>query len=104
MDNRKIIREKQFDLSLQIKSNNFLKIESSQKNWTLVRTMEELADDLNHLDSLSKRFVTGSERKDIVENWAKSQAQYNDTQLCIDGQQVMQDWERPYMEAMWPKS
>lgn len=30
----------------------------------------------------------------------KKQAKFEDCQLLIEGQQVMQDWEQPYMEAM----
>ena len=97
----KVVREKQFELSLNIKDEGFIKPpDPSQQNWTITRAMEELADDLIHLDSVTKRFVDGSRRKAIVEDWAKSQAKYDDSQLIIDGQQVMQDWERPYMEAM----
>jgi guanidinoacetate N-methyltransferase len=62
--------------------------------------MDELSDDLEHLDELSRRFVAGSKRPDIVQEWGNAQANYDDSQLEIDGQQVMQDWERPYMEAM----
>jgi spermidine synthase len=71
-----------------------------QKNWLLANALDELAEDLQHLDVVSKRFVDGSTRQQIREEWAASQAKYDSSQLIIDGQQVMQDWERPYMEAM----
>ncbi len=101
MSLQKITRRKQFDLSLNLKENGFINPpDPLQQNWTIVRAMDELADDFIHLDSLTKRFVDGSKRKEIVENWAKTQAKYDDSQLIINGQQVMQDWERPYMEAM----
>jgi spermidine synthase len=97
----RICRRSQFELKLDIKQEGFIKpADPSQQNWLITRSMDELADDLIHLDNVSKRFVEGSRRKEIVEDWALSQAKYDDTQLVIDGQQVMQDWERPYMEAM----
>jgi len=97
----KVISRKQLELSLDIKEDTFIEPpDPSQKNWTITRAMEELADDLVHLDACTKRFVDGSKRDAIREEWARSQAKYDDTQLIIDGQQVMQDWERPYMEAM----
>ncbi len=97
----RVVRRKDLDLSLNLKTEQFLKTpDASQANWLISRSMDELADDLVHLDSVSKRFVSGSKRKEIFEDWVKSQAKYDDTQLIIDGQQVMQDWERPYMEAM----
>lgn len=101
MKQPRITRRPRFDLSLEIKDEGFIDtVDPAQQNWGIVRSMDELADDLDHLDSLSKRFVDGSERQFMVEEWAQSQAQYDDSQLIIDGQQVMQDWERPYMEAM----
>lgn len=101
MDRPRSCRRPAFDITLQTKVEKFISPpDPSQRNWLLTRSLEELADDLEHLDKVSKRFVDGSKRAQIVEDWAKSQAKYDDTQLIIDGQQVMQDWERPYMEAM----
>jgi spermidine synthase len=101
MKRTRTTKREQFDFSLDIKQDDFINsTDPSQQNWTIVRAMDELADDLVHLDELSNRFIDGSKREQIVEQWANSQAQYEDTQLIIDGQQVMQDWERPYMEAM----
>ena len=101
MKQPRITRKPKFDLSLEIKADSFIDTaDPAQQNWSIVRAMDELADDLEHLDSISDRFVAGSEREAIVEEWAQSQARYDDSQLIIDGQQVMQDWERPYMEAM----
>jgi guanidinoacetate N-methyltransferase len=98
---QKICRRKQFNITLEINDVAFISPpDPSQKNWILARSLDELADDLEHLDHVSKRFVEGSERIKIQQEWAKSQAKYDDSQLIIEGQQVMQDWERPYMEAM----
>ena len=95
------VRRKQFEINLTIKEDKFINPpQVTQKNWLISRAMDELADDLIHLDALSTRFVAGSKRSEILQNWVSSQAQYDDSQLIIDGQQVMQDWERPYMEAM----
>ncbi|HEY4055607.1 MAG TPA: class I SAM-dependent methyltransferase [Kofleriaceae bacterium] len=89
------------EVSATLTDDNFLKPpDPSQRNWSVVRTLEEATEDLVHLDRVSKRFVDGSKRSAITEQWAKSQAKYDDQQLIIDGQQVMQEWERPYMEAM----
>ncbi len=101
MSKQWIERRPSFAVSLDVSDDAFIKTEDpAQRNWVVTRTMEELADDLEHLDAVARRFVSGSERQRIVEDWAKSQARYDDAQLIIDGQQVMQDWERPYMEAM----
>jgi guanidinoacetate N-methyltransferase len=72
----------------------------SQRNWTVVRALEEVADDLVNLDAVSRRFIDGSKRASISDPWTTSAARYDDSELIIDRQQVMQDWERPYMAAM----
>jgi guanidinoacetate N-methyltransferase len=66
----------------------------------LHRALDELADDLVALDRVARRFVAGSERRAMADGWSASRAEYDSAQLVIQGQQVMQDWERPLMEAM----
>jgi guanidinoacetate N-methyltransferase len=101
MNKQWIERRRAFEVSLHINDDSFIATaDPAQRNWVVTRAAEELADELEHLDAVARRFVGGSERQRIVDDWAKSQARYDDTQLIIDGQQVMQDWERPYMEAM----
>lgn len=101
MHRQRIERRPSFVLSLDVREEQFIATaDPAQQNWVMTRAMEELADDLEHLDAVARRFVGGSERPQIVVDWAGSQARYDDAQLIIDGQQVMQDWERPYMEAM----
>ena len=72
MSQSRSIKRDQFDLSLQIKKDDFIETrDPSQQNWTIVRALEELADDLAHLDEVSKRFVDGSRRREIVEKWGQ---------------------------------
>ncbi len=98
---KRTIKRDSFELNVELTDDKFIAPPTpSQRNWVIQRAMEELADDLTTLDDVCKNFVDGSVRQTMVEKWAKSQAKYDDTQLIIDGQQVMQDWERPYMEAM----
>lgn len=97
----KQIKRKDFDITLEVKDDSFISTKDpSQRNWMFTRSLEEIADDLEHYDKISKSFVEGSSRQFITEKWANSQAKYSSKELIIDSQQVMQDWERPYMEAM----
>ena len=90
-----------FEITLDIKSPEFISPpQENQRNWTLQRTVDEFVDDLKNLDMVTKRFVKGSQRTQIEEDWDKSKAEFDDSQLIIEGQQVMQDWERPLMKAM----
>lgn len=71
-----------------------------QREWTLRRALRELADDLDHLDRVVRRFVPGEERAEIADDWRTSAADYDDAALLIQSQQVMQAWERPLMERL----
>jgi len=97
----KLRRYTDFDISLTLKNDRFIKPpRKSQRNWLLRRALDEFADDLKALDQLSTRMVSGSARPRLAHEWSGSDASYEDSQLLIQGQQVMQDWERPLMKAM----
>ncbi len=86
---------------LRLKDERFIRPpQETQRNWTIQRALDEFSDDLQHLDRTSKRFVRGSERAAMAKDWNSSKAHYDGSQLIIEGQQVMQDWERPLMKAM----
>lgn len=90
-----------FRMLLEMRNDAFVRPpHERQRNWTLNRALDEAVDDLVHLDSLTKRFVPGSERAEIQHGWRTSAASLNENELLIEGQQVMQDWERPLMQAM----
>lgn len=102
-DRTTVRRFPQFEVQLTLKDEAFINPpKEAQKNWLLRRALDEFASDLKHLDVLSKRFVSGSARPRLTApvTWDAHQASYQDHQLIIAGQQVMQDWEAPLMEAM----
>jgi hypothetical protein len=72
----------------------------SQRNWILRRSLDELVDDIIHMDVVSRRFVSGSQRVPISGDWKRSHAHFGSSELIVEGQQVMQDWERPLMKEM----
>jgi amino acid adenylation domain-containing protein len=97
----KIRRFKDFDIMLTLKNDQFIAPpRESQRNWLVRRALDELADDLISLDEASRKMVPGAARSRLSSEWGKSRAHYNDSELIIQGQQVMQDWERPLMRAM----
>jgi amino acid adenylation domain-containing protein len=102
-DQVKIRRHPQFDIILKLKDDRFITPpQEAQRNWLIRRTLDEFAADLRHLDAVSKQFVPGSARPRLAPQleWNKSDARYDESQLIIAGQQVMQDWEAPLMKAM----
>lgn len=92
----------EFDIVLRLKDPAFISPpHESQRNWVIRRALDELASDLKDLDNVTKRFVPGSARLRLEEKkWGNRDVHYEDSQLLIGGQQVMQDWERPLMRAM----
>jgi amino acid adenylation domain-containing protein len=96
-----IQRKPEFDVYLKMNKGEFLSPpRPNQRNWLLRRALDEFSDDLLALDDLAKRFVTGSDRAGIEQGWTGSRADYRPSELIIEGQQVMQDWEAPLMKAM----
>ncbi|MBP5971637.1 amino acid adenylation domain-containing protein [Brasilonema sp. CT11] len=91
----------EFELSLYLKDQNYIRPPRQfQRNWILQRTLDEFADDIKYLDKLSQRFVESAERTEMRDEWQKMPMQHDGSQLIIDAQQVMQDWQHPLMKAM----
>ena len=98
---RQLRRRREFEVALEIKDDSFIRPpREAQRQWLLSRALDELADDLAHLDAVAKRFVPGSRRELMGKGLSDGRAHYDGRQLVIDRQQVMQDWERPLMQAM----
>ena len=96
-----LLNKNQFDVKLTIHNNTFIKTpQENQHNWIISRFVDELKEDLLHLGKLTDCFVEGSARETIVQEWEKSEAKYSEEELIIEGQQVMQTWERPLMKRM----
>ncbi len=72
-----------------------------QRHWVTNRAVDELVEQLRHLDLTAPRYVGGNSRS-LIEpgEWSDSAATYVDGELLIEGQQVMQDWEAPLMRRM----
>jgi amino acid adenylation domain-containing protein len=95
-------RTPRYELTLAMKDDGFVAAPAAnQRSWVLNQLVDEAAADLEHLDRQVRTFVPGSARPFIQGgDWSASTADYDGTQLRIEGQQVMQDWESPLMEEM----
>ncbi|MFN0122949.1 MAG: class I SAM-dependent methyltransferase [Blastocatellia bacterium] len=90
-----------FDLELRNKSDEALPtLQDFQREWLMRKFMNESARDLEQTNLLSQRFVRGTKRPPLPENWDKQDVEYDDKQLLLQGHQVMQAWEHRIMEAM----
>jgi tyrocidine synthetase-3 len=90
-----------FELILKIKNPGFIHSpKPNQRNWMIQQALKEFKDDLYHIDRQVADFVTGSKREYIQKEWQSSNTKYDDRELIINGQQVMQAWEHPLMRRM----
>jgi guanidinoacetate N-methyltransferase len=91
MTTRRIKRLTDFDLTLEIKNDDFISPpRQSQRNWLLNQAMNEVAHDLMHLDMLARHFVPGADGGLAQER----------THAVLDDEQIMEDWQIPLMRAM----
>jgi len=85
-------RSKEFDISIQIKTDQFIRPpRDAQRLWLLHQLLDETVDDLNNLDRISKRFAHGTES--VLDETGMPPVKPN-------AQQIMEDWQTPIMKAM----
>jgi len=88
---RRIKRHKDFEISLQIKNDAFIRPpRDSQRNWLLNKAVTEFADNLVALDRLAQRFVPGVDALPTADR----------TQAALGDNEIMEDWQIPLMSAM----
>ncbi len=79
----------QFKVSFQFKHPSFIDPpRPAQRRWLLHQLLDEVADDLTHLDKLAKRLVPGAE------------SGLDALPAQPDAEQIMEDWQTPIMKAM----
>ena len=88
---RKIKRTRDFELTLNIANDDFIRPpRAAQRNWLLNQAMAEFAADLNHLHEVAADFVPGQESFSLPDR----------TQVELTDEEIMEDWQIPIMEAM----
>ena len=88
---RRIRRHKQFELTLELKDEEFIRTpRDSQRNWLLNRALKELGDDLVSLDARAGAFVQGGEPIAMSDR----------RQAKLQEQEIMEDWQIPIMQKM----
>ena len=89
---RRLKRFNDFELSLQINNDKFIKPpHGSQRNWLINSAMNEFVHDLNALDKLASRFVPGGSQSVILADR---------TQSRLADEEIMEDWQIPLMRVM----
>ncbi len=88
---RKLIRQRDFEIVLQINSEDFIRPpRETQRNWLLNCAMSEFGQNLKTMDKLAARFVPG----------ITGLAMQDRTQAELSDLEIMEDWQIPLMKAM----
>lgn len=88
---RRLRRHAQFEVTLQVTDDAFIRPpREAQRNWLLNRTLNELTDELLHLDEVARRFVPGREHAGLTDR----------THGALRDDEIMEDWQVPVMQAM----
>lgn len=84
-------RHRDFELSLQIKNDNFIRPpRDSQRNWLINKAVDELGHNLIALDRHAGLFVPGSDELQTEDR----------TQAVLSDEKIMEDWQLPIMQEM----
>jgi guanidinoacetate N-methyltransferase len=88
---KKIRRDKDYEISIEIKSDSFIRPpRDPQRNWILNRLLKEVADDMGALHKLAESFVPGAEPMDV-----------NDRDSAdLKDDEIMENWQIPVMQEM----
>jgi guanidinoacetate N-methyltransferase len=88
---KKIKRTENFEIVLQIKTEDFIRPpRDAQRNTLLNNVLNEFSDNLQALDKLAVRFIPG-----------KTQIVLEDrTQKVLSDEEIMEEWQIPLMQAM----
>ena len=93
--------DERLSLTIELLDDEFLPVSNEDQRVQLVqRVASEALSELVHLDGIAAEFVPSLPVPSYTQDWRSAPAVYTDTELLIDGHQVMQDWEAPVMKAM----
>ncbi len=85
-------RENDFAIKLDLLQKGFISPpRDAQRNWMIGQWMAEAADDLHHLHTLAKRFISGETTRVEV---------YDEKADALHTEEIMEDWQTPVMKAM----
>ena len=88
---RKIKRTEDFEIVLEIKTENFIRPpRDAQRNALLNNALNEFSDNLQALDKLAVRFVPGKPQIALEDR----------TQKILSDEEIMEEWQIPLMQAM----
>ena len=81
-----------YEFQLTVSDPSFVRPpRKAQRQWLINQALHEFRDDLEHLNEVSKRFVSGA--TDTVQ-------EYDIAERALTDDEIMEDWQTPVMDAM----
>ncbi|WP_239405556.1 class I SAM-dependent methyltransferase [Frankia sp. Cj3] len=93
-------RTEKFGVTLTILDDLLTPLAAEPREFLLNRALDEFVQDVAVLDGVAATMVTGAPRPKIDESIDAAGTAVTDSELIVSGQQVMQSWERPLMQAL----
>lgn len=87
-------------ITVELNDELFSKPDRGYGEYVARRATREFHADLLHADKIAQTSQPGSMRKIMSSELTEQREQHDDVELVIDGQQVMQAWEHPYMAKL----
>lgn len=98
--------EGKFSVAVELLDDGFIAAPGGphQRRKLVNRAVNELEEQLHHLDALAPRLVPGAaeppDGHPFPDDWRTARATYTDDELVIEGHEVMQAWEEPLMRVL----
>ena len=87
-------------ITVELDAELFTRPDRGYGEYVARRAIREFHIDLLHADRIAQTSQPGSMRKIMSNELTEQQERHDGTELVIDGQQVMQAWEHPYMAKL----
>lgn len=95
------LAHKDFSVEIKFKDSYLPSLDNEQRYWLQYKALREFGCNLERLNELD--YTSKEIRPSITENINEAKATYDESQLIISEQEVMQSWEAPLMSSMADK-
>jgi guanidinoacetate N-methyltransferase len=87
-------------ITVELDDELFVRPDRGYGDYVARRATREFHADLLHAEAIARQSVHGSVRKIMSSSLTQQAERCDERELVIDGQQVMQAWEHPYMAKL----
>lgn len=98
---KKIKRSRNYVITAELRNDAFIRApREAQRQWLVQRAVDELAWNFESLDRIARTLVRGGDQHPLEGSLSSGDAEYQNGQLKIHGQAVMEDWQHDLMRRL----